>query len=447
MGQGRKQTGYESLILMLHKLNRLAENPKSVFSIIFITAVLVRVAFIYLVTGPSPANLDVLGTLEGDEKGYVMLAKNIADGRDYGSDTGVWGSMWRTPGYPIFISSLFILFGHKLAIVQFAQVLLGALVCVLIYLVGQRIFNSTVGFVSALYFAFYPPHVHMSGRFLSENLLLPLILLIALAFLKMVRRPEWRHAIGCGFLLGIAALTRPEAAGIGIGVIALTPVVGSMDVKHMIHLNMVILVSMLFVLSPWLIRNYRISGHVVLATVGGEAFWGGNNEYTLNDPKWRGYWKPVNELREQFEFVMAGRNELERSRRRWHFGITFLKGHKSDVPRLAYYKLRRFYSFMLEDELQRIVMILSFGLLTPFIASGVIGTAVAFLRARSYGLILHVIVLYYNLIAVVFWGSNRFRLAIDPFLIMFGICAILAILSYLLSQYEGPIRQPREVSR
>jgi 4-amino-4-deoxy-L-arabinose transferase-like glycosyltransferase len=411
--------------------DQLRQRPKLTVSLIFLTAVFARIAFVYLATGFSTGKLNVT-TLDGDEKGYVMLAENIAEGKEYGSDAGVWGKMWRTPAYPIFISSIFLL-AHNLPIVQVFQALLGGLVCILIYLIGTKVFDSTLGALAALYFAFYPPHVYMSGQILSENLFLPLLLLTVLAFLRMAKSLSLWQGTVCGALLGITTLTRPESAGIVIVIIAITSAIVATEVKQKICLGAVTLLGMTLVLAPWLIRNYQISGRLVLSTVGGEAFWGGNNEYTLNDPKWRGYWKPVNEIRDEFKSVMEGETDIERDRRRWYFGLKFLNHHKSDIPRLAYYKLRRFYSFMLKDRLERIVMILSFGLLTPFMAAGFIGSLINFVRTRYYGLILHVIVVYYNVLAVVFYGSTRFRLAVDPFLIMFGIYALRKSITYFLA--------------
>src|SRR5262249_38776354 len=157
------------------------------------------------------------------------------------------------------------------------------------------------------------------------------------------------------------------------------------------------------------------------------AFWGGNNEFVLNTPQHRGYWKPPSDMPEQLQQVLAAPSEYEQDRVRWRFGWRFLDEHRSDIPRLALYKLRRFYSVMVQDPKERIVLILSFGLILPFVAAGVLVNAWKFIERRHAGLILMAIILCYNLLAIVFWGANRLRLIIDPFLITFGVWALCAI--------------------
>ena len=360
--------------------------------------------------------------LEGDERGYVNLARNIADGRDYA--TGQRDKMWRTPGYPIFLSSILMSFGYQLGIVRIFQAILGGISCVLVFFIGEKLFGTKVGLLSALYFAIYPPHVFMSTQILSENLLLPFSLFVVLSFMDAVKTNALRNIVACGVVLGLAVLTRPESGGVVLCIFGAVVVSSSAQIRVKIYMSACIVLFMFLVLSPWLIRNYFIAGRLVLSTVAGEAFWGGNNDFTLRDPYWRGHWKYPHELPD-FDKVVSENDEVKRDQMRWRLGLDYLRNNYTEIPKLAFYKLQRFYSVQLHDKLQRTVMILSFGLLMPFMAIGLLGGTVKLFQDRHPGVIVSLIILYYNLLAIIFWGSNRFRLTIDPYLIIFGIWGLL----------------------
>ena len=453
--------------------------------LIFTLAVAVRIALIHAVIGfhHGQSNLSILN---GDERDYVRRAENLLAGEGF-TGGGRNDRMWRTPAYPVFLASVFLPRGRQLAVVRLLHAMLGGLVCVLIYAIARRVFDPTVAALSALYFAFFPPHAYMAGQILSENLLLPIVLLATLEFLRMMEQPSFQSAALCGSLAGLAALTKPEAGGIAAAMLAVLwlgkrekevsvallerestkdPIKrgirgnggirgeGLRVFRHfrVFRVLLVVLkerrpnkflmsVALAFcaalVVAPWLARNYRLSGRVVISSVGGEAFWGGNNRHVLDDPKYRGYWMAPSEMPEQLKLVLAAPSELEQDRVRWRLGLEFLDSHHADIPRLVCYKFTRFHSVMAQDRTERLALILSFGWLLPFIAAGVLIHAWRFVRRRQAASILIAIIFYYNLLAIVFWGANRMRLVIDPLLIIFGLWAACAVVRFGLKIRSG----------
>ena len=75
------------------------------------------------------------------------------------------------PLYPLFLSFIYLIFGKEnyLAAV-IIQSLFGASTCVLIYLIGRKIFNTGVGILSSLYFAIYPISIWWNSFFLTETI-------------------------------------------------------------------------------------------------------------------------------------------------------------------------------------------------------------------------------------------------------------------------------------
>lgn len=395
----------------------------SILLAIFVLAVLIRISFVYVVTGLDKGAQNP-AVLNGDERDYIGRAQNLLAGNGLTAG-GPSDRMWRTPGYPFFLAGLFFLGVKNVAGIRLSQCLLGGLTCALLFLLAEHLFDRGLAIATATYFAIFPPHAYMAGQILSENLLLPVVLGCILSFFALAKSHSLRSAIFSGALAGISVLIKPESA---VVLIALVLTIWILRIKNKAGLSFVVALVAVLVLSPWLIRNYRLSGHLVLSSVGGEAFWGGNNSYVLDNPKYRGYWMAPSEMPAQLNEVLAAPTEYEQDRVRWRLGTEFLNQHRSDLPRLAMYKLRRFYSVFVQDSKERLALILSFGLLLPFIATGAVINGWRFLRDRHSGLMLLAIILGYNLLAIIFWGANRMRLVIDPFLILFGIWAVRAAL-------------------
>jgi hypothetical protein len=409
---------------------------------VFVLAVLIRISFVQVIIGFDKGAQNP-GVLNGDERDYIGRAQNLLAGNGLTAG-GARDRMWRTPGYPGFLAGLFTLGGKSVAVIRLAQCMLGGLVCVLLFLLARQLFDRRLAMAAALYFALFPPHAYMAGMILSENLLLPAVLGSILAFLSLAKAQTFRSAILAGALAGVSILIKPESA-IVPGAFVLT--IWNLRIRNKAGLSLAIALIAALVLSPWLIRNHRLSGHFVLSSVGGEAFWGGNNKYVLDDPKYRGYWMTPSEMPAQFDEVLAAPTEYEQDRVRWRLGKDFLDQHRGDLPRLAIYKLRRFYSVFVQDPKERLALILSFGLLLPSIAAGVVINGWRFLRERHSGLVLIGIILGYNLLAIIFWGANRMRLVIDPFLILFGVWAVRAALFRigLLTEKVGAEKQPDSI--
>jgi hypothetical protein len=404
----------------------------SIAEIIFAVAVVVRIAFVSIIIGLDHGQESV-AILNGDERDYIGRAEHINSG--LGLTAGnPHDRMLRMPAYPLWLATIFAIFGRQLVVVRLFQAVLGALVCVLLFGIARRLFDRAVATFAALYFAFYPPHLYMAGQILSENLLLPAVLLATLAFLKMMERPSTQSAVLCGVLAALSMLVKPESGLVAAAIIATIWLIRH---EHRLRLSAALVLAIVLVITPWLVRNYRWSGHLMVSSVGGETFWGGNNEHVLNLPKYRGYWMSPANMPDQHRQVLAAPTEYERDRMRWRLGWEFLETHRGDIPRLVFYKLRRFYYVLVQDPKERIALILSFGLLLPFIAAGLAINTRRFLRDRHPGFLLIAIIVVYNLLAVVFWGANRLRLVIDPMLILFGVWAACALVGVIAANIRS----------
>ena len=98
--------------------------------------------------------------------------------------------------YPFSIGALYALFGVNHRIVVFFQVLLGTLVCALVYRLGCRLGGERTGRIAALLTALSPSYVFATNLLASENLF---VLWLVLGLLLVTRRSRvgapWRAPV------------------------------------------------------------------------------------------------------------------------------------------------------------------------------------------------------------------------------------------------------------
>lgn len=144
--------------------------------------------------------------LAGDGRTYDEWAQRIAGGDWLGS-----GVFYQAPLYPYFLAFCQTLFGHNLLTVRIIQAALGSVSCVLIFLLGEKLFSRAVGIAAGLLLAFYAPAIFFDV--LIEKSVLDVVLLSLLLWVVVgaSSRTDWRQWVGAGALLGLVGLSRENA--------------------------------------------------------------------------------------------------------------------------------------------------------------------------------------------------------------------------------------------
>ena len=102
-----------------------------------------------------------------DAATYSEQAASLAEGNWLGRGQGPF---WQPPLYPYFLGVIKLVFSESFYYVsRFAQALIGSLTCVLLYLVGRRLFGSGVGFIGGLVAAVYGPLIYFDARLLPAG--------------------------------------------------------------------------------------------------------------------------------------------------------------------------------------------------------------------------------------------------------------------------------------
>jgi len=115
------------------------------------------------------------------------------------------------PLYAYFMAALYALTQPSPEIVRGAQALLGAFSCLLLFWVGERLYDRRVALLSGLLLAFYPLHLYYTGLLLPTILVVFLNLLLLWLLLRQAEAPSLPGAALAGGVLGLAILAKSNA--------------------------------------------------------------------------------------------------------------------------------------------------------------------------------------------------------------------------------------------
>lgn len=166
-------------------------------------------------------------------------------------------------GYPAALGGVFALVKHtpipdNLVLAgAFFHVALGVATVGLTYFVATRLFNPTVGLLSALGLAVFPNLIFHSAAFLTETLF-NFLVMAALAVLVSTSWREWEigrgKLVAFGALLALSALVRPISLLFLPLLLAVLLVSGFGSRRSFTYTGAVLVVAAV-VIAPWSIRN------------------------------------------------------------------------------------------------------------------------------------------------------------------------------------------------
>lgn len=240
--------------------------------------------------------------IEGDAAGYWELGRKIAHREDYVLYDPP-RRVLRMPGFPVVLAASQLLFGENLFAARCLLSLIGALTCGLVYRLGCEVTADDIALLAGLAAALSPPLIAFSPLLLSETTFAATLMANLLTIAGLFRERLRSNALCAAGLASVLATGRfdekktqaePVAHGkpavryrlailVGLtGALATymrptwLPVVPVAAMVYWIlnqfdrrrALEAVVMVSALVVsLSPWVIRNTWVTGHVVITTL------------------------------------------------------------------------------------------------------------------------------------------------------------------------------------
>ncbi len=207
----------------------------------------------------------------GDSHSYWTLASQLAAGLPYQYESSE-ARIFRAPLYPLVLAPF--AGGHDAALgVWWARVLgcvLGTLAVAEIALLTWRLGGCCASLIAAAVAAVYPSAIGMSILVLSEAIFIPLMVGHLLAWQSAWQTESttkrWGYGLLAGGMAGSAVLARPSWLLFAPSVWALGMLIGQHRPRQTLIL-VATLIGMSCVMSPWWIRNARITGRFVPTTL------------------------------------------------------------------------------------------------------------------------------------------------------------------------------------
>ena len=205
---------------------------------------------------------------------YELIAKNLDLGNGYRVDARMSETMLREPGYPLFLVGISKLGGgYSMRTERIGCVLLafGAAV-MLLRLTGKITGDSRIALVAVLLFLFYPGVLVAETRAGIEIPCIFTMMLFMLALHGALKNGSlWRYG-AAGLLMGTAVVVRSEVLlfPVLLLVYLLFAAKGWAERRRRVGAIAVLALGTAVVMSPWIIRNYRlVHSFVPTATIAG----------------------------------------------------------------------------------------------------------------------------------------------------------------------------------
>jgi len=202
---------------------------------------------------------------------FSELGRRIARGEGFRGE--IIGR--RAPLYPLIIGVIYWVFGEHEVMVQLFQCLTFAGTALLAWDMGRLLFNRRTGMIAGLLCALHPSLLRYVPDFHLESVFAFLFTLCVWSSVQLYLRPGMLRGALFGISAGLACLTKAVLLlypPLFIAILWLTrrrtrgpePALP----RFTISTAGVILVAMALTISPWTIRNYRVSGAIVPVSTG-----------------------------------------------------------------------------------------------------------------------------------------------------------------------------------
>jgi 4-amino-4-deoxy-L-arabinose transferase-like glycosyltransferase len=167
----------------------------------------------------------------------------------------------RAPGYPVFIATVYRVFGETIFAIRAVEGVMGALLAVLMAVIGRRAGGEIVGTLAGITWGLYPMGIFIAGLVYPTGL--AAMLLVCAVWCIMPRQKQEFSAKGIfigGVFFGLAALTIPVAL---LTIVVVAAWVFYWAGHSRLLLAFLLLLGSALALAPWTARSFMVHGQLV----------------------------------------------------------------------------------------------------------------------------------------------------------------------------------------
>jgi len=177
-------------------------------------------------------------------------------------------SSFTAPLYAIFVAIIFLIFGKSFTALYIIQILLDSSVCLVLFYIGKKVFNPTVGAIAGAIYAVYPMAAIVTSSVGDEVLFTFFFVIFILFTIELIDSPSKHKFATCGVILGLATLTRSTTQAFPFVFVLFFLFIHGFNKKTIINLSL-FFVCFLSLISPWIYRNYIVYGSLIPVALNG----------------------------------------------------------------------------------------------------------------------------------------------------------------------------------
>jgi 4-amino-4-deoxy-L-arabinose transferase-like glycosyltransferase len=228
--------------------------------------VIVHAVVLFIVIPQAGKRIPIFYSQDRFSDGYDQLAENLAHGNGYRFYPDTAKTLMREPGYPIFLAGLLTLFGNTFAAVKLSNMCLAlATAWLMTRLIGRISSSRTLLIAAPLLFLFHPATLIAESRGGVEMLFTFLVVLFLVTLYAAMEHSRWWDYATAGAVLGLTVLVRSTPLLFPLFLLGFLLVSKHRSIAAFaICRNVAVMVVAMFaVLSPWIVRNYDLTGRFV----------------------------------------------------------------------------------------------------------------------------------------------------------------------------------------
>ena len=337
-------------------------------------------------------------------------------------------SLEKAPGYPLFLAAVYALFGENIMAVRVMESVIGALLAVLIARLGKRIGGEAVGVIAGGLWSIYPMGVFIVGLVYPTNLT---AFLLALGVSLVLPSPNEEFRANRVFLgglsYGFAALTIPVAL---LSIIAVAGWVFYYARRSRLWFASLFLLGSALTIVPWTARNYAVHGRLILVQPNVERHL--PRIRTAENPDPDNKVKTIVRRPDLFA-LQFGRNFV----RFWELYPDRVKMSNPEYRERLHAKHSRVVKETIYNS-NRLINAISILSTAPLFFFAVIGAAAMWLTRYLWRELsmLWITVLSFAVGYAFFVGRIRYRIPVDPYIIILSAYGIQSVYSKVAARFD-----------
>ena len=345
---------------------------------------------------------------------------------------------FKYPFYSYFVAAIYLLTGHTVYSIWIIQFILGAVASALLFLIGNNLFNRTVGVICSLFYALYGPNLFFEGIMLRAALTEFLAVLSFYFLLRLERKISYGSLFLSGVSLSLMIQCRANT-------VVLLPFVvfyvyfgifRKQNIKYRLKHLSAFVIALVLVGMPLLLRGLYVEKKFQFYDPGGpHVFLMGNLVdydglgWHNGSPRYREYqqryggkvlydykWVLNEVLKEIVESPMAFLGLY--IRKAYYFFCNY------EIPSNNNFYIYQKFSYLLRNPLGNFSLVASLAFL---------GLLASLKDYRRY-LLLYIFVLGMTGSTIIFYNVSRLRIPAVPFYLLLSSIGIYSIFDFLRSR-------------